>query len=349
MCLATLDVNASVSNELVKTGTWSIDVSQSGFTAGSTNTTIPFTVQSYVSDSGIEIEQYYYYKNFATSTILEADMGYYGYKVVLTPKTTTKFDTDAIWTRFIVGSSGELASGKAEYGVTYSSSASPTIWYHSDNGEFSLRVALQGYFTSSYVGDSKTTNEFTCKATWEYKIYGYTKAEYESLQDSIDQGNDLIEEGNELIEEGNKLQEEQNETSKGILSKITDFFGSFFDNLINSVIHLIVPTDEEFDEISESFVTFFNEHFGFLMFPINLFTDFMGVFFNSSPSSAKLTFPSFSIMGYKVWDNYVVDFKDLPLVADIFSYVRTGVGVILVFAFLNYLRDFFEKRFTGGS
>ena len=37
-----------------------------------------------------------------------------------------------------------------------------------------------------------------------------------------------IDRGNDLQEKGNQLQQEANETSKGILGKITDFFGSFF-------------------------------------------------------------------------------------------------------------------------
>lgn len=162
-----------------------------------------------------------------------------------------------------------------------------------------------------------------------------------TLQNSVDKGNDLQ-------EENNKLQEENNETTKNIFSSITDFFGSFFQNLIDTIIGVIVPSSEEMSSLFDRLNTFFSDTFGFLYYPFDFIIRLFGVFLDSDSSTA-LTFPGFSIMGYEVWSDQTYDLAADSLVNTICSYVRMGTGGILAFAFVAYLRNFFEKRFGGGG
>lgn len=97
---------------------------------------------------------------------------------------------------------------------------------------------------------------------------------------------------NNSIQQGNKLQEEANETGKGILGKITDFFSSFFENIINALKSLFIPEDGYFSDFFTRLNDFFSEKLGFLYEPIELFLDFLNAIQNASVgASPGLTFP----------------------------------------------------------
>jgi len=97
---------------------------------------------------------------------------------------------------------------------------------------------------------------------------------------------------NNSIQQGNKLQEEANETGKGILGKITDFFGSFFENIINALKSLFIPEDGYFSDFFNRLNDFFSEKLGFLYEPIDLFFKFLNAIQSASASASPgLTFP----------------------------------------------------------
>lgn len=192
---------------------------------------------------------------------------------------------------------------------------------------------------SSYLSTIKTDNA-AIKADVD-AILAKLNTYLGSLQSSIDKGNDLQ-------EENNALQEENNETTKNIFSSITDFFGSFFQNLIDTIIGVIVPSSEEMSSLFDRLNTFFSNTFDFLYFPFDFIITVFDIFLNSD-SSTGLTFPGFSIMGHQVWGNQTYDLADDELVNIILGYVRMGTGGLLAFAFVGYLRNFFEKRFGGGG
>lgn len=151
---------------------------------------------------------------------------------------------------------------------------------------------------------------------------------------------DKITETNKKIEEGNK-------TTSNIFKSITDFFGSFFKNLINSVISLFVPTAAEMSGLFEQLNQFFSDRFGFLYAPFDYMIRLLGVF-TSSTGSTGLTLPGFSIMGYEVWGDQTYDLASDPLVGKICEYVRTGTGILLAGYFIMYLQNFFKERFGSG-
>lgn len=97
---------------------------------------------------------------------------------------------------------------------------------------------------------------------------------------------------NNSIQQGNKLQEEANQTGKGILGKITDFFGSFFENIINALKSLFIPEDGYFSDFFSRLNDFFSEKLGFLYEPIELFLSFLNAIQDASVgASPGLTFP----------------------------------------------------------
>lgn len=105
-----------------------------------------------------------------------------------------------------------------------------------------------------------------------------------------------IEKGNDLQKENNDLQKEQNETSKGILGKITDFFGSFFENLKG----LFVPEDGYFSDFFTRLNDFFADKLGMLYAPIDMFITFLNTIKDASSTDSGLTFPELA------WDGTVI-------------------------------------------
>ena len=105
-----------------------------------------------------------------------------------------------------------------------------------------------------------------------------------------------LEKGNDLQQKNNDLQKEQNETSKGILGKITDFFGSFFDNLKG----LFVPEDGYFSDFFTRLNDFFSEKLGMLYAPIDMFITFLNTIKDASSSDSSITFPGL------FWDDTVI-------------------------------------------
>ena len=97
---------------------------------------------------------------------------------------------------------------------------------------------------------------------------------------------------NNSIQQGNRLQEEANETGKGILGKITDFFSSFFENIINAFKSLFIPEDGYFSDFFTRLNDFFSDKLGFLYEPIDLFFSLLNAIQNASVgASPGLTFP----------------------------------------------------------
>ena len=164
-------------------------------------------------------------------------------------------------------------------------------------------------------------------------------------------GTDLKTETDKLentLEEQKEIQAEQSETQKNIFSKMSEFFGSFFQNLIDSVIGLFVPSEEEMSELFDRLMTFFRNTFGFLFYPFDMIYSFVSLFSESS-NSATIIFPGFSFGGYTIWEQMYIDLNQYEVVGVIFEYVRMITGAILSFGFIKYLRAFYDKRFGGGG
>lgn len=139
-------------------------------------------------------------------------------------------------------------------------------------------------------------------------------------------------------------EEEQLETSKGILGKITEFFDGFKDMITG----LFVPSKEEMGDLFSQLDEFFNDKFGFLYYPFDFIIEAFNIFLEAD-SETGITLPGFSIMGYQVWSDHTYDITSEPIVGTIFGYVRMGTGALLAMWFVNYLRNFFDKRFGGGG
>ena len=170
----------------------------------------------------------------------------------------------------------------------------------------------------------------------------------EQMAQSSEQHAEQMAQSSEQHAEQMEAEREQTEAQKGILNKITDFFGNFFENLKNFVIGIFVPGPDEMAALFDELNTFFSEKFGFLYYPF----DFLIRAFNalmSEGDGTAMVFPGFSIMGYEVWPDIPFDIAENETANNIFEIVRLMNGCTLSLGFINYLRNFFDKRFGGGG
>lgn len=299
---------------------------------GGSNCTTP--VEYEFGPSG-EVSQYFYY-NSSLSYLMNTSTDYYAYRVVINPASYNyTIKKGVLWNRPMVGTYDDIQNVRGPMGYWLQKGNDQSIWYVNDYAEQELRIALISYCNVLSSTSVNTYAEQSVTGSVNVKVYGYTRAGYEQA---------VIRE----LEEGNDLQKEQNETSKGILTSITDFFGSFFQNLIDSVISVFVPSSEEMSDLFDQLNQFFSDTFGFLYYPFEFLIEAFNIFLNSD-SETGITFPAFSIMGYEVWGNQTYDISSDELAGTVFQYVRIGTGALLSMAFVDYLRRFFDKRFGGGG
>lgn len=179
------------------------------------------------------------------------------------------------------------------------------------------------------------------------KAYNITYNSFTAYYEVDETTQDVLEDIRNNTKDSADELKEQTETQKGIFGSIKDFFGSFFQNLIDSVIGLFVPSSDEMSDLFGQLNDFFSDTFGFLYAPFDYLIQLIGVF-TSSTGTTGLTLPGFSIMGHEVWGDQTYDISSDPVAGQVLGYVRIGTGVLLAGWFIMYLQDFFKERFGKG-
>lgn len=132
----------------------------------------------------------------------------------------------------------------------------------------------------------------------------------------------------------------------GIFSKIINSIVSIPNLIIDGIKSLFIPSAADMQELLGKLNIFFEDTFGFLYAPFDYFAQLVAVLMADS-SSTGLTLPGFSIMGYEVWKEQTYDITSNSVFMTVSQFIKTGTGVIIVMAFLNFLKEFFDKRFGG--
>lgn len=273
-------------------------------------------------------------------SIFTTDASCYGYRIVMKRTSQTTLTTQSMkYSRWLVGSSDMLYKCQNASNYDGVSATNNAFWIETNNAVVQIKFAPLFMFTD--VG----SYNINCK--YDFTIVGYrTKAEYTSAMNGIQQ--ELQNQTQEMEQQTEEMQQqteelkEQTNTQKGMLSKITEFFNGFFDNLVNSVIGLFVPSSEELGSIFQQFDDFFSRKFGFLYFPIDVLTDFVTIMAKDS-NECSLTFPGFSVMGYTVWEPITYDLSENPIVMDVSSACQMVSGIAIIFWFIGYV----DKKFNS--
>lgn len=213
--------------------------------------------------------------------------------------------------------------------------------YLVSDGSFSVsggeEITIVFTFQSSY----KITSSFDAQslALIAYVHDVHLKV-YQVVNQADVQQNQLIEEGNKLQEESNKLQEEENEISGNILDKISDFFGGFFDNLINLFTSVFVPEDGYFEDYFARLNEFFSEKLGMLYVPIEILLEFLRMFLDSPSLNPGFYFPGVEWGGFQIIEpqsvNLSLIINQIPGLQDTIYFVS---DVVLIFSVIYLLQN----------
>lgn len=192
---------------------------------------------------------------------------------------------------------------------------------------FSIGVEVNGSIRSGEYLYCDDNGVDYYRANWAAPHYSikvhvntYFMSNNANIVSGIVQGNTLQQQGNELQQQENTLQQQQNtlqqeqnvlqgtanelqkqanETQEKISTSISDFFGSFFENIINAFKGLFIPEDGYFSDFFTRLNNFFSEKLGVLYAPIDIFVDIMTGIANANGVDAGIPFPGVSWEG--VW------------------------------------------------
>lgn len=155
-----------------------------------------------------------------------------------------------------------------------------------------------------------------------------------AVTEAINSQTGVIEEGNRLQEEANELQREENETQKNIFDKISEFFNGFFDNIISTVVSLVIPSSEEVTAFLDEVNGWFGARLGFVWYPFDLAVRLVSAL-SQGEASRTFAVPSLTlhILGedYVIWNAVEADMDAFG----IFVYVRWFTSALLVSAVVS--------------
>lgn len=218
-----------------------------------------------------------------------------------------------------------------------STDGSLPVYFDSVNAAKFGYVVKVSYIITTPPSTTSDVYTYTCKtAASRLSVVDYG-ASNGDIVGSINQGNDIA-------QQGNQLQQEQNETSKNIFDKISDFFGSFFENIINAFKSLFVPEQGYFEDFFKRLNDFFSEKLGMLYAPIDFFIRFLQGIGNASVVDAGISFPGVEWNNVWIIEPQVISLKafadDFPQLQEKIYFVTDVMMVGAVLMLLqNKLRE----------
>lgn len=149
----------------------------------------------------------------------------------------------------------------------------------------------------------------------------------------------------------------EEQKTQGMIATLGEQIKGWFENLVEEIKGLFVPSDEFFSEYSEKFEAWAREHFGFLFETIEIIDTTITKFIDFSPSdSATITFPSISFTvhnkEYVLWDSVTFNFNDLLSEVSVLDTIHTIYFTFVYALFFYLLYKLGEKSYNdifGGS
>lgn len=354
LCSISIESHATEVAGNVQTVSFSVNKSKSNLSYRSCNYgEIEFsTTETDHSETGQlgATEDYFFHYYDHIRNFFTTNKNVYAYQIRLDISNTVFNGSNILQQSYAFGPWDQIQAGNASVISSSKNNSGFVIWVVTNYSEVSYYFGLLSYCHYKYNYLSSSTGNpwvdyfyasYNLKADLKFTITPYTETGYyKAIADNT-------KETNKKLDEANKIAQDTNETTKGIFSSIKDFFGSFFQNLINAVVSLFVPSAEEMGGLFDQLNQFFSDRFGFLYAPFDYMIRLMNVFL-SSTGTTGITLPGFSIMGYEVWSDQTYDLSSDPLVGTILGYVRIGTGILLSGYFIMFLQNFFKERFGSG-
>jgi len=275
-----------------------------------------------------------------------------------------------------ISSAGSYFKSRFDFSVEARSLFLPYYWSDVDTCyDFLVRIPFTVSYSQESINLVRPGNfDFTCEAysfrskmfksdtpqDWMSGIQGAVTEQIagkieESKQQAHQDAQDLkgqmesnAQQAHQDAERAHQDAEKASEERKSIFDAIRDFFGGFFDNLINAVVRLFVPDDSVFQDFMNEILEFLNEHLGVLMLPFDLISRLLDLL--RSEGDAVLTLPSFSIMGHTVWNDIEFNLTEgLSEFSALLDAVQLGTSVLIIGCFLLYCQKKFDQTIGGAS
>lgn len=173
---------------------------------------------------------------------------------------------------------------------------------------------------------------FTVRCSFTTQLYiGPSSAEeYQAAQPVQDSSS------HEKLDNIQNQNAQAEQTRSGILSKITEFFGSFFSNLIG----VFVPEDGYFSSWFSRLNTLLADKLGMLYAPFDLLIQVLTSIMNADSSFAGIPFPGIQWEDTWLVEPFTFTFSSLgDVYTDLQGYVYFGTDVLLLIAFFGLLQD----------
>lgn len=146
-------------------------------------------------------------------------------------------------------------------------------------------------------------------------------------------------------ENTDKLTKNQDENTNKVTEKLEDVKTGIISGIIEGLKNLFIPSEDFFKSYFDDLYSWFGERLGFLSFPIDLLVELSEMFLGSSSTDCILTLPSFSISGFKLWEES--SFNLTSFLNENFKFVldaiKLGTSVILVFNFIHLCERKWEE------
>lgn len=146
-------------------------------------------------------------------------------------------------------------------------------------------------------------------------------------------------------ENTDKLTKNQDENTNKVTEKLEDVKTGIISGIIEGLKNLFIPSEDFFKSYFDDLYSWFGERLGFLSFPIDLLAELAEMFLGSSSTDCILTLPSFSISGFKLWEES--SFNLTSFLNENFKFVldaiKLGTSVILVFNFIHLCERKWEE------
>ena len=142
-----------------------------------------------------------------------------------------------------------------------------------------------------------------------------------------------------------KLTKNQDENTNKVTEKLEDVKTGIISGIIEGLKNLFIPSEDFFKSYFDDLYSWFGERLGFLSFPIDLLVELSEMFLGSSSTDCILILPSFSISGFKLWEES--SFNLTSFLNENFKFVldaiKLGTSVILVFNFIHLCERKWEE------
>lgn len=216
------------------------------------------------------------------------------------------------------------------------------IYTYSDGINISPRLYFDGNLSYAYQDDNYTSPiSFTITCSFVMAVAERYDAEYVRDNSQVTTNPNAEQKLDDLNTSTDAIEQSvTSDTGGGILATIKNFFGSFFQNVFDTLVSVFVPEDGFFSDWFNRLNTLLSEKLGMLYAPFDLLVTTLNAIMNADTTDTGIPFP-----GIQWEDTYLVEpftfyFSSLgDTFTDLQGYVYFATDTVLLFAFLYLLQN----------